>query len=100
MQPVEGQRFEVAFRPPITASGIVLAPDPRAELLAFHGVISGDDKSQFAVGEVAERRLAVARDLHEAVFAWMLLGDERNLAATWVAGVEQYRRGATTETTR
>jgi guanine deaminase len=53
-----------------------------------------------AVGEVAERRLAVARDLHEAVFAWMLLGDERNLAATWVAGVEQYRRSATTETTR
>ena len=53
-----------------------------------------------AVGEVAERRLAVARDLHEAVFAWMLLGDERNLVASWVAGVEQFRRSATTETTR
>jgi len=53
-----------------------------------------------AVGEVAERRLAVARDLHEAVFAWMLLGDERNLVASWVAGVEQFRRSAKTETTR
>ena len=36
---------------------------------------------------------AVARDLHERVFAWMTLGDERNLAATWVAGRELYRRG-------
>jgi len=45
-----------------------------------------------AVGEVAARRLEVARDLHESVFAWMLLGDERNLVSTWVAGVAQYRR--------
>ena len=28
----------------------------------------------------------VARDLHERVFAWMTLGDERNLVATLVAG--------------
>jgi len=41
----------------------------------------------WAVGPVAQRRLAVARDdLHEKVFAWMMLGDERNLAATYVAG--------------
>ncbi len=40
----------------------------------------------WAVGPVAQRRLAVARDLHEKVFAWMTLGDERNLAATYVAG--------------
>ncbi len=40
----------------------------------------------WAVGPVAGRRLAVARDLHERVFAWMTLGDERNLAATYVAG--------------
>ena len=26
----------------------------------------------------------VARDLHEKVFAWLTLGDERNLAETWV----------------
>jgi guanine deaminase len=42
---------------------------------------------RWAAGPVAQRRLAVARDdLHEKVFAWMLLGDERNLAATYVAG--------------
>jgi guanine deaminase len=40
----------------------------------------------WAVGPVAQRRMAVARDLHEKVFAWMTLGDERNLAATYVAG--------------
>lgn len=40
----------------------------------------------WAAGPVAQRRLAVAHDLHEKVFAWMTLGDERNLAATYVAG--------------
>jgi guanine deaminase len=46
----------------------------------------------WAVGSVAAHRDAQARDLHERVFAWMTLGDERNLAATWVAGRELYRR--------
>jgi guanine deaminase len=41
----------------------------------------------WASGPVAQRRLSVARDLHEKVFAWMTLGDERNLAATYVAGL-------------
>jgi guanine deaminase len=45
-----------------------------------------------AVGPVATRRLEVARGLHEKVFAWMTLGDERNLAAAFVSGVERYRR--------
>ena len=40
----------------------------------------------YAVGPVARHRDALARDLHERVFAWMTLGDERNLAATWIAG--------------
>ncbi|AKJ28032.1 guanine deaminase [Caldimonas brevitalea] len=46
----------------------------------------------WAQGPVAQRRLEVARDLHERVFAWMTLGDERNVVATWVAGRERYRR--------
>jgi len=40
----------------------------------------------WAIGPVAQRRLEVARELHEKVFAWMIQGDERNLAATYVAG--------------
>ena len=46
----------------------------------------------WAVGPVAARRMEVARDLHERVFAWMTLGDERNLAATYVAGTRRYER--------
>ena len=46
----------------------------------------------WAVGPVAHRRLEVARELHERVFAWMTLGDERNLAAAFVAGVPRYQR--------
>jgi guanine deaminase len=48
----------------------------------------------WAVGPVAAHRDALARSLHERVFAWMTLGDERNLAATYVAGRARYRRGA------
>ena len=49
----------------------------------------------WAVGAVAEHRDAVARGaisgvpaqaLHARVFAWLMLGDERNVAATYVAG--------------
>ena len=49
----------------------------------------------WARGPVAERRDAVARgevpglsaqDLHTRLFAWMMLSDERNRVACWVAG--------------
>jgi guanine deaminase len=48
----------------------------------------------WAAGPVAQRRLEVARDLHERVFAWMTLGDERNLVSTYVAGTKRYDRDA------
>ena len=47
----------------------------------------------WARGTVAERRDALAQQaghLHERVFAWMTLSDERNLAAAYVAGVQRY----------
>jgi guanine deaminase len=47
----------------------------------------------WATGPFARHRDELARDLHERVFAWMMLGDERNLAAAFVAGRERYRRG-------
>jgi len=46
----------------------------------------------WATGPVAGRRMEVARGLHEKVFAWMTLGDERCLAAAYVNGVQRYRR--------
>ena len=56
----------------------------------------------WAVGPVATHRDAVAlgqvaglpaQDLHARVFAWMLLGDERNLSQTYVAGRLSHERG-------
>ena len=46
----------------------------------------------WAGSPVARRRQQVARDLHEKVFAWITLGDERDLLESWVAGVRRYRR--------
>jgi guanine deaminase len=46
----------------------------------------------WAVGPVASRRMDVARDAHEKVFAWMTLGDERNLVEAYVAGRRRYER--------
>lgn len=43
----------------------------------------------WAAGPVAQARDAVARELHERVFAWMTLADERNLSACYVAGRQQ-----------
>jgi guanine deaminase len=48
----------------------------------------------WAMGPVAHRRMDVAQGLHERVFAWMTLADERNLVASWVAGLKRYERAA------
>jgi guanine deaminase len=47
----------------------------------------------WAHGPVAQARDAAARELHERVFAWMTLSDERNLAACFVAGRARLSRG-------
>jgi guanine deaminase len=65
-----------------------------AEALRLGGEIGGLSVGQaadfcvwdWARGPVAEARDAAARELHERVFAWMTLADERNLAACYVAG--------------
>ncbi|RZL38785.1 MAG: guanine deaminase [Rubrivivax sp.] len=65
-----------------------------AEALQLGGEIGGLSVGQtadicvwdWAKGSVAAARDAVARELHERVFAWMTLADERNLAACYVAG--------------
>jgi guanine deaminase len=40
----------------------------------------------WAIEPVSARRMEVARGLHERVFAWMTLADDRNLVQTWVGG--------------
>ena len=46
----------------------------------------------WSAGPVDAHRQAAARDLHERVFAWMTLADERHLAATFVAGRQIHTR--------
>ena len=46
----------------------------------------------WTVGPAGGRRIALAQDLHEKLFAWMTLADERHLVAAWVAGRQQFRR--------
>lgn len=50
----------------------------------------------WARGLVAERRDQLVRDLHERVFAWLTLSDERNLVAAYVAGVKRHAADAAT----
>jgi guanine deaminase len=44
---------------------------------------------------VDAERQRLARNLHEKLFAWMTLADERHLAQTWVAGQCRYQRSQT-----
>ncbi len=73
---------------------------------AAHALRLGDEIGSFEPGAVADlcvwdwastplaqRRQSVARDLHEKLFAWLTLGDEQDLAETWVAGVRRHARG-------
>ena len=48
----------------------------------------------WSVGTVDAERQRLARDLHEKVFAWMTMSDERHLAAVWVAGQPRVVRAA------
>jgi guanine deaminase len=48
----------------------------------------------WASGPLATRRMEMTQNLHERVFAWMTLADERNLAAAYVAGERQFSRPA------
>ena len=74
--------------------GLHAATRGAAEALHLAGEIGSFDPGctadvcvwDWAAGPVAQARMAVARGLHEKVFAWMTLGDERNLAACFVAG--------------
>jgi guanine deaminase len=45
-----------------------------------------------SVDAVQARRQAVARDLHDSLFAWMTLGDERHVVSTRVAGQLRWQR--------
>lgn len=53
----------------------------------------------WAAGPVDGHRLDAATGLHERLFAWMTLSDERHLAAVFVAGQQRHHRPAREEGT-
>jgi guanine deaminase len=46
----------------------------------------------WAADPVARRRMGVAASLHEKLFAWMTMADDRNLVEARVAGIVRHRR--------
>jgi guanine deaminase len=54
----------------------------------------------WSVGTIDAERQRLTRSLHERLFAWMTLADERHLVATWVAGRCVYAREHKDERTR
>ena len=59
-----------------------LAPGKEADFLVL----------DLAATPLLERRLASARSLEDKLFALMVLGDDRVVSRTYLAGVERYRR--------
>jgi guanine deaminase len=49
----------------------------------------------WSVGPVGARRDGAARNLHERLFAWLTLADERHLVQAFVAGHSRFERPAT-----
>lgn len=94
VQALRGQRLTawVALHAATRGSARALGLD--AEIGSFDVGRSADVCVwDWARGAVAERRQEVARTLHERVFAWLILSDERNLASARIAGTERWRRG-------
>ena len=84
---LQGQRLSAWRALHAVTRGAAAALDLEAELGHFGPGAWGDVVVwNWAVGEVQAHRLGLARDLHEKLFAWMTLADERNVAAVYVGG--------------
>jgi guanine deaminase len=93
VQAMAGERLTAWKALHAVTRGAAEALDLAGEIGSFDpGCLADVCVWDWAAGPVAQARMAVARGLHEKVFAWMTLGDERNLAACFVAGLEQVRQ--------
>ncbi|ODV11219.1 MAG: guanine deaminase [Rubrivivax sp. SCN 70-15] len=106
----EGYKVQALHGTRLSAwSALHAATRGAAEALGLDGEIGHFDTGaladvvvwDWAVGDVAGHRDAVAcgavpglpaQELHARVFAWMTLGDERNVAAAYVAGMPRFER--------
>lgn len=94
VQALQGQRLTAWVALHAATRGAAQALGLAHEIGSFDPGCSADVCVwDWARGPVAERRHALAQDLHEQVFAWMMLSDERNLVSARVAGVERLPRG-------
>ena len=95
VQALAGQRITAWALLHAATRGAAVGLHLAAEIGSFEpGAMADLCLWDWAVGPVASHRDGLARELHERVFAWLTLGDERNLVETWVAGVSRYARGA------
>ncbi|UXH77511.1 guanine deaminase [Roseateles amylovorans] len=93
VQALKGQRMTAWCGLHAATRGAAEALDLSSELGHFDpGTLADVCIWDWASGPVAQGRMDLARDLHERVFAWMTLSDERNLVASYVAGVARFRR--------
>lgn len=95
VQALAGQRLTAWKALHAATRGSALALGLEQELGSFEpGRLADVCVWDWASEPVGARRMAVARSLHEKVFAWLTLADRTNLVSTRVAGVERYRRDA------
>ena len=90
LQAMAGQRLSAWALLHAATRGAAQALQLGHEIGSFEpGLMADACLWDWAVGPVALRRDGLARELHERVFAWMMLGDERNLVESWVGGVRR-----------
>lgn len=93
VQALQGQRLTAWSALHTATRGAAEALHLQHEIGALEPGLMADfclwDWSASPVDALRQQR---AQSLHEKVFAWMTLADERHLAATWVAGIPRYTR--------
>jgi guanine deaminase len=95
IQALSGERLTAWKALHAATRGAAHALDLAHEIGSFEPGLAADVCVwDWARGAVDEQRQRVAKQLHEKVFAWLSLSDERHLAVAYVAGQARYRRPA------
>jgi guanine deaminase len=93
VQALQGQRLTAWCALHAATRGAAQALHLQHEIGALEpGLMADVCLWDWSVGVIDATRLARTQSLHEKVFAWMTLSDERHLAATWVAGQPRFTR--------
>lgn len=97
IQALRGERLSAWVALHAATRGAAAALGLEGEMGSFDaGTLADVCVWDWAVGPVAQARFEVARELHERVFAWLSLSDERNLVAAYVGGRLRHHRPSKT----